>query len=114
VSGPDDFDQIGKGPATPTDESLGRLEAQIARLLAQRGEERFMWSLVVLILVDFLFLSRLGNWGAALTILAVEAVLIVVLARKCSIPDVTMLLDRIAEFYGRSRNRRPTAGGQDC
>lgn len=83
-----------------TDRSNAELEAALASLSVKIREERYMWSVVVMLLIDFLMFERFSNWGAPIAILAIEALLLIMLARWCKVPDVVMLIDRIIEFYG--------------
>jgi hypothetical protein len=102
-----DFGQIeGGSPSTPANESSARLEAKVSELEAKLGEERFLWTLLVIILLDCMVFERFSTWAAPLSIAVLEIVLFVVLARKCRVPDITMLLNKITEFYGSSHRRR--------
>ena len=108
-----DFDKLDAAGdnATAQDESAAQLEQRYAALRAKMGEERYIWTLVVILLVDFVVFERIGNWAASLAIMAIEAVLLVVIARKCGVPDVIMLIDKIGDFYGRAK--RPPSASHD-
>ena len=99
-----DFGQIeNSSPSTPANESSASLEARYAELQSKVGEERFLWSVVVVLLVDLLMFERFGTWAAPVCITIVEVIFFVVLARKCRVPDITMLLDRVTDFYAPHR-----------
>ena len=107
-----DFDKLNAvgGDVTAQDESTAQLEQRYLTLQAKIGEERYIWTLVVVLLADCLAFERLGSWAAPLGIIVIEAVLLVVLARKCGVPDVIMLIEKVGNFYGRTK---PTPSAHD-
>jgi len=101
-----DFDKLGESsPSTPADESSARLETRVSELLSKNAEERFIWSIIVLVLFDCLAFERLSNWGAPVAIFGVEIILMLVIARRCGVQDIVLLLDKALQLWGPNRRR---------
>jgi len=66
------------------------------------GEERFIWTVVVVILFDAYVFTQMANWAGALVIGVIELVAIIVLAKKCRVEEIagmlTRLLDRVGDY----------------
>jgi hypothetical protein len=109
VSG-NEFDKLaGDSPTTRGDESSARLEARVSELTSKIAEERFIWSLVVLVLFDCFAFEKMTTWGAPLAVFGVEIVLMLVIARRCGVQDIVLLLDRVLLLWNPSRTRNRDA-----
>ena len=68
-----------------------------------RNEERFIWILVLLIIVDFEFFTIMQNIVGPIVIGCIETLLIFVLAERCGIDGVLPLIDRVLSAVGPSK-----------
>lgn len=90
------------------DSQVAALEQDLEKLKDSFREERFCWALAILILLDVIFFTRIdGGWGAPITILFLEVILLLVLARKWGVEDLTDVIDKIVKspFYPSSKDR---------
>ena len=69
------------------------------------AEERFIWFIVVLVLFDCLVLEKMNNWGTPIAIFGVEIVLMLVVARRCGVQDIVLLLDRVLQLWNPNKRR---------
>lgn len=88
----------------PDADVIANLEKEKEELKDDRLEERFLWIVVCIIMVDFAFFANISNWGAALVIGIIEIILIFVLARKFQIDDISKLLDRLIDGWSGRNN----------
>lgn len=88
---------------TDNDEAIANLTEQLVDLKKKRYEERFAWILGFLILIDLWLFPSMETWGAPVSILVLEVVLLLLLGRKWGIPDIGNLVDMILASM-RSRN----------
>jgi hypothetical protein len=80
---------------SPLAEALTRVQEELADARRQRVEERFIWVLVVLGLLDILLLGDMKNITAPLVILAIELIGLTVLAKRMGISSAAVVLDRL-------------------
>lgn len=74
--------------------------------MSRTAEERFIWMAALLILFDCYAFERMNNWGAPLAIFRLEVIVVVVIAQRCGVQDITLLLDRVLQLW-RPRGTRP-------
>jgi len=60
-------------------------------------EERFMWVVVLLLVVDIATFGSMKTWAAPVTIFILEIVGLLVFAKRCGVEEVQQLIDRILE-----------------
>ncbi len=74
--------------------ALEKLGEQTENKTDSRLEERFCWILVTVILLNILFLRESEGWAFVLSTVFLELILMIIVARKCGIEDLTNLLDK--------------------
>lgn len=89
-----EFDNIDKIISSPNDAAQADLERKVTKEQHARKEERFLWMLAVLILLDVFFFTMVNSWGA-ICILILEIILLVLLAEKCGIKEFALLVQKI-------------------
>ena len=70
------------------------LQKELENIKDERLEERFCWALSLLILLNVFFFTSIDNWAGVLSILFLQLVLFIILARKCGMEDLTDILDK--------------------
>lgn len=76
------------------DAQIADLQTEIEGLKDCRNEDRFLFGLIILILFDVIFFSHTEGWGAPLAILVLELIVIMIMARKMGVQDITNILDK--------------------
>lgn len=83
----------------PSDGS--KRDAQIAELQDEneclkngRNEDRFIFGVIILILLNVIFFSHTDGWGGPLAVLVLELIVVMILARKLGVEDITNILDK--------------------
>lgn len=67
-------------------------------------EERFYWTLGLIILIDIFFFPSMQTWGGPIAILVLEVIGLMALARKCKVDGFVEIIERILSILGRKRN----------
>jgi hypothetical protein len=75
--------------------AIAKLEERIQKLEDEKNEERFLWILSTIILIDFILMPQINNSGASLIIGIIEIILIILLARKFGIDEVEKIFDKL-------------------
>ncbi len=101
----DVLDELSKTKDSPIDQQIQSLESKIQSLETKVNEDRFITIGIFVILFDGYLFEHMSNWGGPIALLVLEFVILLVLARKLKIEDVTMLSDKIINAVGvRNRN----------
>jgi|SRR5579863_10194572 len=93
---------LGAVPPSPKDETIASLETEIQGIKEKLNEERFLWTLVIIVLVDIYVFSGMENWAGPLVIGVLELVGIAILADRCGVDTVAPLIDRLTGFAHRA------------
>ncbi|MQA65532.1 MAG: hypothetical protein GEU76_06490 [Alphaproteobacteria bacterium] len=100
----DDIEGIlaADGEPDAKDQTIANLEGEIAAITNKLYEERFIWILVAIVLIDIYVFSEMNNWAAPLVIGFLEVIGIVVMADRCGVDTVAPLIDRLTGFLRRA------------
>lgn len=85
------------GPDTK-DEILAELEGKIEDLSNKLHEERFVWILVSVVLIDMYVFSQMQNWSGPVVLGVFQLIGIVILADRCKVDTVAPLIDKLTGF----------------
>jgi hypothetical protein len=102
-----DFDKLEKEPVTKLDETAAALAGQLRALNDSVKEERFLWILAVIIILDVIFFKFLASWPESLIIFALELPLLIVLAKRMGVDPVAIFLERIVQRYFPEKEAAP-------
>lgn len=82
------------------DEAQARLADELEAAKDARKEERFVWIVVVTILIDVMWFADSPNATLPLVVLVLQLIVLVILARRMGIDDVVALIDRLLHTVG--------------
>ena len=88
----------------PRNDQIAKLQKELSDVRSRQKEERFFWTLVLTIFLDFHFFSVMRNWGGPVVIGALEGIGLLVLAQKCEVDSVMPFVDRILDGIPRRNN----------
>jgi hypothetical protein len=83
---------------TPTRKLLGE---NVEGLKKKLYEERFIFSMVIVVLFDAFFFKSMDNWGSSIAILLLEIVALLVLARRLNVSDLLVITSSIIQALRR-------------
>lgn len=89
--------------SNPKDNTLAVLEQKVGHLEDRLLEERFLWMLVCIFLIDAYIFTHMTNWAGALVIGILQLIAIVVLADRCQVNIVMPLIDKLTGFAASIR-----------
>ena len=100
-----DLEQVAATPESVKDAKIAALENDLQNERESRLQERFLWTLAVIILVDIIGFPNLG-WGSG-AVFVLEIVFVLVMARMCAVNGVYTFLqnaiDLITRWQGKGR-----------
>lgn len=87
-------------PNNKTAEANAQLSEKLEDAEDGRKEERFLWIVVVVILVDVLWFKDSSNPTIPIVVLVLQLIILLVLARRMGIDGIVQLIDRILHTVG--------------
>ena len=88
-------------PPEKIEDQILELQERIQKEVDGRNEERLIWFLVVLILLDVYFFTSIGSFFGALVIGILQILLFILVARKLGMEQVVQLIDRMIATVAR-------------
>jgi hypothetical protein len=107
-NGSADLERVAATPESVKDGKIAALEDDLQAERDSRLQERFLWTLALMILIDFIGFPRLG-WGSSGIIAVFEIVFLLVMARMCAVNGVYTFLQNPVDLITRWQRR--TTGG---
>lgn len=80
---------------------IAELQRQIQSIQEKASEERFLWVLTFVIVVDFAWFTSMANWAAPVVIGVLELIGLLVWADRCGVNAVAPLVDRLLGMVGK-------------
>ena len=101
---------IDSAEASPKiDEAIESLSEQLEALKDERREERFIWIIICVILIDVLWFRNASNPTFPIVILILEAVVLFILAKRMGVDEAQVLFSKFIECAAAC-NRDPFRG----
>ena len=97
----DSFAGLGGDDPAKVDEALDQLQQQLEAQKIERSEERFVWIMITVILVDVLWFRNASNPTVPVIVLVLELVLLLVLAKRMGVPELMLIFERIINRIGQ-------------
>lgn len=83
------------------DDALAALESAVQAEKDARMEERFVWIVIAVILVDVIWFRNSPNPTFPIAALILELIALLVIARRMGVKDYVQLMDRILQGFGQ-------------
>ena len=81
--------------------AISKLSDDLEAIKRRLNDERFVFALLVMILFDAWDFHSMQTWGGPLSVLVLEVVALIVLARILGVSELTRLLEQIISSFGR-------------
>jgi len=93
----DELDKLTKGDGgdVKTAQAFERLAGQLQSEQDGRKEDRFMFTLGLVVLADALIFTHMGNWGGPVVIGVIELFGLLIFARRCGVEEVQLWIDKV-------------------
>ena len=80
------------------DKEIENLLAEIQKEKDERKEERFLFTLIIVLLLDLYFFMQMETYTGPLVIFLLELILLIYLARKWGIDPIIKILDKVLDM----------------
>jgi len=77
------------------DEIQNELSQRVEALEDARNEERFIFIMLIIILLDVVFFTVIPTWTGPLGLICIEIVVLFILAKKMGMEDTCALIDKL-------------------
>lgn len=91
----DSFEGLLNEQPTKRDEQIEELQKQLTAEKDARREERFIFIVIAILLLDVVFFSVMPTFGGPLALLVLELLILVPLARRMGMEEIAQMLDRL-------------------
>lgn len=80
---------------TVKDDQIERLQQRLNYEQDARREERFVYIVVLVILLDVVFFSIMPSFGGPISLLILELLILIPLAKRMGMEEIASVLDRV-------------------
>ncbi|WP_143025618.1 hypothetical protein [Paracoccus isoporae] len=81
------------------DQQITELQEEIAQLRDARQEERFAFTVGLILLLDVCFFTVMPSFGGPIALLILELLILIPLARQMGVDEIVKLLNRVLERF---------------
>jgi hypothetical protein len=106
-----DLERVAATPESVKDSKIAALENDLQNERESRLQERFLWILALIILIDIIGFPNLG-WGSG-AVFILEIVFVLVAARMCAVNGVYTFLQNAIDLAMRWQGRGHRGGASD-
>ncbi len=93
---------------TLKDDQIERLQKKLDYERDARREERFIFIVVLVILLDVVFFSIMPSFGGPIALLILELLILIPLAKRMGMEEIAAILDRVLNnVAGNPKDRGP-------
>lgn len=90
------FDVLGN-EVTKRDEQIQALQEELTQERDARREERFLFIVLFLFLLDVVFFSVMDTFGGPLSLLVLEMIVLIPLARRMGMEEIAGIINRVID-----------------
>lgn len=91
---------------TVKDDQIERLQQRLNYEQDARREERFIYIVVLVILLDVVFFSIMPSFGGPISLLILQLLILIPLAKRMGMEEIASILDRVLNrVAGNSKDR---------
>jgi hypothetical protein len=92
---PDIIGALISNEPTSRDEQIENLQESLENERDARREDRFVFIVVLVLLLDVVFFSIMNNLAGPLALLVLELLILIPLAKRMGMEEIATLLDRV-------------------
>lgn len=100
------FDALVSNEATKRDKQISELQEQLTEERDARLEERFVFVVLLVLLLDVVFFTVMPTFGGPIALLILELLILIPLAKRMGMQEVSQLMSRVLD-------RMATKGRED-
>lgn len=89
------FDTLVPPAATKQDEQIAELQNQLTQERDARREDRFVFIVVGVLLLDVTFFTVMPNFGGPIALLILELLILIPLAHRMGMQEIAEILSRV-------------------
>lgn len=99
------FDALGT-EVTKRDEQIQALQEELTQERDARREERFVFIVIAILLLNVVFFSVMETFGGPLALLVVELIILIPLARRMGMEEIAGTINRVIDNVAGKANTK--------
>lgn len=93
----DFFDALDLADASPQNELIASLQEKLTHEKDARQQERFMFIVITVMLLDVVFFSIMPTFGGPVALLLMQLLILIPLAKRMGMEEIAELLSRLLD-----------------
>lgn len=90
-----DFAILAKSDVTKQDEQISELQERLTEERDARKEDRFVFTVLIVLLLDVVFFTVMPTFGGPLALIILELLILIPLAKRMGMEEVAQILSRV-------------------
>lgn len=91
---------------TKGDKQIETLQEQLAKERDARLEERFVFIVLLVLLLDVVFFSTMHNFGGPLSLVVLELLVLIPLARRMGMEEIAAIINRVIDSVASNSSKK--------
>jgi len=91
------FSAVSYGEVSKKDQQIEELQEEVQFEKDARQEERFVWIVVCVILLDVVFFSVMPSFGGPIALLVLQLLFLIPLANRMGMQEISRILSRVLD-----------------
>lgn len=91
------LDELFSDEPTPRDQQIQTLQEDLANERDARREERFIFIVILVLLLDIVFFSVMSSFGGPLALLILELLILIPLAKRMGMEEIAAIYSRVLD-----------------
>lgn len=91
------FDKLVDEDASKQDQQISELQKQLTHEKDARQEDRFVFLVALVLLLDIVFFSVMPSFGGPLALLILELLILIPLAKRMGMEEIARILSRVID-----------------
>ena len=96
---------LAEGSDSKRDEQISELQEQLIHEQDARKEERFIFIVCLVLLLDIVFFSLMPSFGGPLALLILELLILIPLANRMGMQEIAKMLSRVLDRMAGTSGR---------
>lgn len=98
------FSSLAKAEVSKRDEQISELQEKLAHERDARREDRFVFIIVAVLLLDVVFFTVMPSFGGPLALLILQLLILVPLAKRMGMEEIAQVVSRVLDRMAGKAN----------
>jgi len=87
---------------SPKDQKIEALESDLEKERDQRKEERFLFIVAVMIILNVFSFQNMDTWGGPISVVIIEIILILAISKRSGMEHIIPIVERLTGSWNKN------------